>query len=57
MRSSVVLWVDPYSKAVSEDWVPGARKLIVPRLRYARAAERARRMLNLPPQMRGCDHG
>ena len=57
MRSSVVLWVDPYSKAVSEDWVPGARKLIVPRLTYARANERARRMLGLPPQMRWCDHG
>ena len=49
MRSSVVLWVDPYSKAVSEDWVPGARKLIVPRLSYARAAERARRYLGIPP--------
>ena len=48
MRSSVVLWVDPYSRAVSEDWTPGARKLIVPRLTYARAEERARRMLNLP---------
>ena len=48
MRSSVVLWVDPYSKAVSEDWVPGARKLIVPRARYHRANERAMRMLGLP---------
>ena len=57
MRSSVVLWVDPYSKAVSEDWVPGARKLIVPRLTYARANERARRLLGLPPQQRWCDHG
>ena len=57
MRSSVVLWVDPYSKAVSEDWVPGARKLIVTRLTYARANERARRLLDLPPQQRWCDHG
>ena len=57
MRSSVVLWVDPYSKAVSETWTQGARKLIVPRLTYARANESARRMLNLPPQMRWCDHG
>ena len=57
MRSSVVLWVEPYSKAVSEDWTPGARKLIVPRLTYARANERARRMLGLPPVQRWCDHG
>ena len=52
MRSSVVLWVEPYSKTVSEEWTPGARKLIVPRLTYARANENARRMLNLPPQQR-----
>ena len=49
MRSSVVLLVDPYTKAVSEEWVPGAKKLIVPRKTFARATERARRMLNLPP--------
>ena len=57
MASSVVLWVDPYSKAVSEDWAPGSRKLIVPRLTYARSQERVRRMLKLPPQTRWCDHG
>lgn len=57
MRSSVVLWVDPYTKAVSEEWVPGARKLIVPRAMYYRANDRASRMLGLPPQQRWCDHG
>ena len=49
MRSSIVLWVDPYTKAVHEEWVPGARKLIVPRLTYARANLRARRYLGMPP--------
>ena len=57
MRSSVVLWVDPYSKAVSEDWVPGARKLVVPLAMWETANERADRLLGLPPQPRRCAHG
>ena len=57
MRSSIVLWVDPYSRAVSETWTRGARKLIVPRGMYETANKRAHRMLNLPPQTRWCDHG
>mgnify|MGYP005729309201 CR=1 FL=1 len=48
MRSSVVLWVDPYSRAVSETWTQGARKLIVPRAMYETANERAMRLLGMP---------
>jgi len=57
MRPSVVLWVDPYSRAVSEEWTPGARKLIVPRAMYETANERASRLLGLPPVQRRCSHG
>jgi hypothetical protein len=57
MKNPVVLWIDPYSKAVSEEWTQGARKLIVPRLTYARANERARRLLGMPLVQRWCDHG
>jgi hypothetical protein len=48
MRSCVVLWVDPYSRAVSEDWTQGARKLIVPRAMWETANERASRLLGIP---------
>ena len=57
MKNPVVLWIDPYSKAVSEEWTQGARKLIVPRLTYARANERAQRLLDMPLVQRWCDHG
>ena len=49
MRPSVVLWVDPYSRAVSEEWTQGARKLVVPRAMWETANERAARLLGLPP--------
>ena len=57
MRPSIVLWVDPYSRSVSEDWTQGARKLIVPRAMWETTNERASRLLGLSPLQRRCAHG